>query len=54
MRNVGALIVIGASRAVLAGKSYNMACVTNGVTERCTGGNKSLVTFPLQAAQNYY
>jgi TIR domain len=34
-------------------KSYNMACVTDGVTVDCTGGNQSYVTFPLQAAQNY-
>jgi hypothetical protein len=30
-----------------------MHCVTNGVSERCTGGNKSFVTFPIPAAQNY-
>jgi hypothetical protein len=51
MRNVGVLSAIGASRAMLAGRSYNMACVTNRVTVSCTGGNKSYVTFPLQAAQ---
>lgn len=50
MRNVGALIAIDASRATLAGRSYNMDCVTNGVTERCTGG---FVTFPIQATKNY-
>jgi hypothetical protein len=53
MRNVGALVAIGASGAMLAGSSCNMDCVTNGVTERCTGGNESFVTFPVQAAQNY-
>ena len=53
MRNVGALIAIGASDAMLAASSYNMDCVTNGVTERCTGGNKSCVTFPIQADQNH-
>jgi hypothetical protein len=31
MRTVGALIAIGAPRAMLAGKSYNMDCVTNAV-----------------------
>ncbi len=34
-------------------KSYKMACVTDGVTMDCTGGNKSYVTFPIQAAENY-
>lgn len=53
MPNVGALIAIGASRAMLAGRSYNIDCVTNGVTLSCTGGNRSYVTFPLQAPQNY-
>ena len=53
MRNVGALIAIGASRAMLAGRSYNMDCVTNGVAVSCTGGNKSFVTFEIQAVQNY-
>ena len=46
-------MAIGASRAMLAGKSYDVECVTNEVTERCTGGNKSFVTFPIQTAENY-
>lgn len=33
--------------------SYNMASVTDGVTVDCTGGKKSYVTLPIQAAQNY-
>lgn len=37
----------------VANKSYNIDCITNGVTVDCTGGNKSYVTFPLQAARSY-
>jgi hypothetical protein len=36
----------------LVGRSYDMGCVTNGVTVSCTGGNKPFVTFSIQAAQN--
>lgn len=34
-------------------KSYNMDCTTDNVTVSCTGGNKSFVTFPMQAVENY-
>ena len=34
-------------------QSYNMDCVTDGVTVGCTGGNKSFVTFPMHAVEVY-
>lgn len=34
-------------------ETYSLSCSDQGTTITCTGGNNSLVTFPLQAAQAY-
>jgi hypothetical protein len=37
----------------VTGKSYAMACGTNGDTVACTGGNNAFVTFPMTAVEDY-